>query len=94
MAGSEQLSDEDLLLETVMLRLRTREGLDLRAVEERFGVDLLELNRALVERSVEEALLIRDGAWIRPTLDGLAVADGIAGAFRLSPQGSRKEALP
>ncbi len=91
--GSERLSDEELLLETVMLRLRTREGLNLDDVEKRFGVDLLALNRALVEKSVDEALLVKDGAWIRPTLDGLAVADGIAGAFHLSRQPG-KEAPP
>jgi oxygen-independent coproporphyrinogen-3 oxidase len=84
-AGSERLSREELLLETLMLRLRTREGLDLDDIEKRFGVDLFDLNRALIEKSQEDALLVRDGSWIRPTLDGLAVADGLAGAFRLSP---------
>jgi oxygen-independent coproporphyrinogen-3 oxidase len=84
-AGSEGLSGEELLLETLMLRLRTREGLDLDDIERRFGVDLLALNRALIEKSLEDALLVREGSWIRPTLDGLAVADGLAGAFRLSP---------
>jgi oxygen-independent coproporphyrinogen-3 oxidase len=85
-AGSEELSSEELLLETLMLRLRTREGIDLDDIEKRFGVDLLDLNRALIDRSLEDALLVRDGSWIRPTVDGLAVADGLAGAFRLSPR--------
>ncbi len=84
-AGTEALSREELLLETLMLRLRTREGFDLDDIEKRFGVDLLDLNRALLETSLEEALLVRDGSWIRPTLDGLAVADGLAAAFHLPP---------
>lgn len=84
-AGKERLGDEELLLETLMLRLRTREGFDLDDIESRFGIDLLELNRALIEKSLEDALLVREGSWIRPTLDGLAVADGLASAFRLSP---------
>ncbi len=84
-AGSERLSDEELLLETLMLRLRTREGLDLEEVEKRFGVDLGDLNRKLIAKSVEDALLVREGSRIRPTLDGLAVADGLASSFRLSP---------
>ncbi len=84
-AGSESLRGEELLLETLMLRLRTREGFDLDDILERFGVDLLDLNRALIDKSLEDALLVRDGSWLRPTLDGLAVADGLAGAFRLSP---------
>lgn len=82
--GSERLGDEELLLETLMLRLRTREGLDLWDIERRFDVDLLDLNRALIEKSIEGALLVREGTRIRPTLDGLAVADGLASAFRLS----------
>jgi oxygen-independent coproporphyrinogen-3 oxidase len=82
-AGRERLADEELLLETLMLRLRTREGFDLDEVERRFGVDLLDLNRAFIEKALEDALLVRDGSWIRPTLDGLAVADGLASAFRL-----------
>jgi oxygen-independent coproporphyrinogen-3 oxidase len=84
-AGSEGLGGEELLLEILMLRLRTREGLDLDDIEKRFGVDLLALNRALIERGLEDALLVREGTWIRPTLDGLAVADGLASAFRFSP---------
>jgi len=84
-AGSEGLGSEELLLETLMLRLRTREGLDLDDVRKRFAVDLLDLNRALIEKGLEDALLIREGSWIRPTLDGLAVADGLASSFRLSP---------
>ena len=68
-----------------MLRLRTREGLDFEQVSRRFGVDLFDLNRALIERGLEDALLVREGSWIRPTLEGLAVADALASAFRLSP---------
>jgi coproporphyrinogen III oxidase-like Fe-S oxidoreductase len=68
-----------------MLRLRTREGLDLHQVWRRFGVDLFDLNRALIERGLEDGLLVREGSWIRPTLEGLAVADGLASSFRLSP---------
>jgi oxygen-independent coproporphyrinogen-3 oxidase len=84
-AGSEELDDEDLLLETLMLRLRTPEGVDLGAIESRFGFDLLGLNRSLVERAREDDLLVREGSFLRPTVDGLAVADGLARAFLLSP---------
>jgi putative oxygen-independent coproporphyrinogen III oxidase len=84
-AGREELGVEELLLETLMLRLRTREGLDLEDVENRFGVDLLGLNRALIEKGLQDALLVREGSWIRPTLDGLAIADGLASSFRLAP---------
>jgi oxygen-independent coproporphyrinogen-3 oxidase len=84
-AGREILGSEELLLETLMLGLRTREGVDLDDIERRFGVDLLDLNRTFIDESLKDALLIREGSRIRPTLDGLAVADGLAAAFRLPP---------
>jgi oxygen-independent coproporphyrinogen-3 oxidase len=83
-AGREELHEEDLLLETLMLRLRTPFGVDLEELETRFRVDLLDLNRDLIERSIEGGLMVRERGRIRPTLDGLAVADGLAGAFRIS----------
>ncbi len=83
-AGMEELGDEELLLETLMLRLRTPAGVDLDAIEKRFGVDLLDVNGAFIRRSLSEGLLVREGSSIRPTLDGLAVADGLASAFRIS----------
>jgi oxygen-independent coproporphyrinogen-3 oxidase len=81
-AGRELLGDDDLLVETLMLRLRTRDGIDLRSVRERFGVDLRESNRALIERAVEDGLLVSDGFVLKPTTAGLAVADSLAGSFR------------
>jgi putative oxygen-independent coproporphyrinogen III oxidase len=82
--AEEQLDDDALLLETVMLRLRTRDGLDLDRVRERFGVSLLDRNRVVVRTAIEDGLLVLDGSTLRPTLDGLAVADGLAGRFRWS----------
>lgn len=81
-ADRETLDDEALLLETLMLRLRTRDGLDLRFVNERFGVDLLALNPSFVESTLADALFVLDGGMLRPTLDGLALADGLASGFR------------
>jgi oxygen-independent coproporphyrinogen-3 oxidase len=82
LAGRERLDDEALLLETLMLRLRTRDGLDLDLVRARFGIDLLDLNRSFVDRALSESLLILEGALLRPTVDGLALADGLASRFR------------
>lgn len=78
-AGSEELSDEDLALEAVMLGLRTVEGIDL----ERFH--LLERNAALIERLSREGLLRVGAGRLAPTLQGLAVADHLARNFDLAP---------
>ncbi len=82
-AGSESLETRDLALETVMLALRTTEGLDLALFAERFGLDLVERNRRLVERSIAGGLLCREEGRLAPTLEGLAVADGLAAAFEV-----------
>ncbi len=82
-AGEEELSQADLLLEVLMLRLRTSEGLDLESIEERFGVDLLAANQELVERLIGEGRFVLDGARLRPTLKGMAIADSLAAEFSL-----------
>ena len=80
-AGGESLAPADLALETVMLGLRTTAGIDLRRFEETFGFDLAEHNRAHVQRAVAEGLLGHDDRRLRPTLDGLLRADGLAAGF-------------
>ena len=77
------LDDEDLLLETLMLRLRTQDGVNFETLEKTFGVDLLETNRELVSRLSDEGLVKLEGRRLSPTIDGLAVADSLASAFEL-----------
>lgn len=83
-AGIERLSDADLALETVMLGLRTTEGIDLDAFRARFGIDLVERNRALVDELGERGYLRNAGTRLAPTVKGLAVADGLASRLRLA----------
>jgi oxygen-independent coproporphyrinogen-3 oxidase len=84
-AGEETLSDADLALEALMLGLRTAEGVDLGRFRERFGVDLVARNWALVERLVGEGLVEVAEGRLRPTLKGFAVADGLPAGFDLAP---------
>jgi oxygen-independent coproporphyrinogen-3 oxidase len=80
---SELLDANALALEALMTGLRTYGGVDLERVRADFGVELLPRNRELVERLVERGLVSCDGARVSPTLDGLAVADGLARAFEI-----------
>ncbi len=82
-SGKESLDNDQLLLETIVLRLRTRDGLDFDAIIERFNVDLLASNRGLVDRLCDEGLVELDGHCLRPTLEGLAVADSLASSLQL-----------
>ena len=84
--AEESLGPKQMATEAVMLGLRTAAGIDLDAFTMRYGVDLLAVNAALVERLVAEGHLAAradpGGArWLVPTASGLAVADGMATAF-------------
>jgi oxygen-independent coproporphyrinogen III oxidase len=83
-AGEETLAAADLALERVMLGLRTVEGVDLPPLRA-LGFDLLAANAPLLERLQDQRLLRVDGDRLVPTLDGWAVADGLAGALSLGP---------
>jgi putative oxygen-independent coproporphyrinogen III oxidase len=82
-AGSEELTREDLALEALMLGLRTVEGIDLAAFQERYGVDLLKRNEPLIERLVREDLVRIEGDLLIPTFAGLAVTDSLARDFEI-----------
>ena len=82
-AGTEELTRQDLALEALMLGLRTTDGIDLDAFRERFGVDLQKRNEPLIERLVREGLLRIQGDALAPTLAGLAVTDSLARAFEI-----------
>jgi hypothetical protein len=76
--------------EALLLGLRTVAGIDLEGFRARYGLDLRAANEGLVSRLVDEGrIVVRSGAeggpWLAPTLSGLAVADGLAAAFDLSP---------
>jgi oxygen-independent coproporphyrinogen-3 oxidase len=81
--GDERPTHEQLLLEALMLGLRTAEGVDLDSLKRRYGVDLLARNSAVIERFGESGHLDADGARLRPTLAGLAIADTLARSFVL-----------
>lgn len=80
---SEDLDTEALLLEALMTGLRTYRGVDLSELRLRWGVDLLAPNRTLIETLVDEGLVDLVGTRLRPTLDGLALADSLAPRFRI-----------
>jgi oxygen-independent coproporphyrinogen-3 oxidase len=83
-AELEQLTNEALMLEAVMLGLRTRDGLDPHRIRQRYGFDLIRENEELIELWIEEGLLEERDRHLRPTIKGLAVAEGLAAAIRLS----------
>ena len=84
-AGDETLGEEELALEALMLGLRTAAGIDLAGFRARHGVDLPAANCELVRRLEGEGLATVEAGRFALTLDGLALADGLAGLFVLRP---------
>jgi oxygen-independent coproporphyrinogen-3 oxidase len=85
--GSENLSDEQLGQEVVMLGLRTTDGVDLDRLHDRYGVDLLAANRDAIERWIAGDRLRLEGATLRPTVSGMAIADAIVRSLELRRPG-------
>lgn len=79
--GEEVLTTGQRCLESLFLGLRTSEGISLDGFREEHGIDLLALQGGLVERSAAEGLLVVDGGALKPTVRGMAVADGLARLF-------------
>jgi coproporphyrinogen III oxidase-like Fe-S oxidoreductase len=68
-------------LEALMLGFRTAAGVDLERLNRRHGIDLLARNADVIERFSVSGHLDVDGAKLRPTLAGLAIADTLARSF-------------
>jgi oxygen-independent coproporphyrinogen III oxidase len=67
--------------EAIMLALRTAEGVDLAAFRERYGIDVNERYRAVVDDLVAAGVLAADAAHLRLTERGRFVANDVCGAF-------------
>lgn len=79
----EQLAPRDVALEALMLGLRTEDGVDLGAVERELGHDLRQINASRLEQWQEAGLVALEGARVRPTRQGYAVADRLAAELDL-----------
>ena len=82
-ADVEQLTDRELLLETVMMGLRQRSGIDCAAVEGRFGIDPVAANGERSEAWERAGWLRVRGQRLEPTLQGMARADRLAAEWEL-----------
>lgn len=86
-AGAETVQPAGRALEEAFLRLRTADGLGLAGFAARYGAEVVEANRARFRRWRERGLVSfaegAGGTVLRPTLEGLAVADAVAAEMDL-----------
>ena len=79
--GEETLTERQRALETLMLGLRTTDGVDLASLEKRFLVDVIRSNAVTISDLEAEGLISRRGDLIAPTPAGMAVADALVRAI-------------
>ncbi len=77
-ADEERLRPEQLRLETLFLGFRTAAGVDIDAFYRKFKRDLLKEKSVMLKHLQQEGLVVIENGYIRPTLNGMAVADQLA----------------
>ena len=77
-AEEETLSLEQLRIEFIFTRLRTREGLDLTEFERRFSYDLREKNQTLLAEWEKSGLAILANSHLKLSFSGRMLADSMA----------------
>lgn len=81
--AAETLEAKDLVLESLMLGLRTREGADLAEIRRRWSIDVEAGNAARIAAWKNAGLLADVPHRLVPTLRGFAVADRLAAEIEL-----------
>jgi oxygen-independent coproporphyrinogen-3 oxidase len=76
-AETEILAGEQLLLESLYLGMRTREGIDLETFAERYGCDLIAEKGTVLSALQDQGLITIQEGRLRPTRAGLAVSDSL-----------------
>lgn len=76
--ASETLDIEQLRMEALFLRLRTKKGIDLERYHRRYGYDLIKEKGPVLAELTEQGLIEITGGIVRPTRSGMAVADTLA----------------
>lgn len=82
--GTEKLDQQTLILEKLMLGLRTHAGVDFDDLPGGMGPALWNANQSIIDRLVKRGQVTVHGSRLSPTLDGLAIADTLARSFDLS----------
>ena len=78
---SEELSNEEKAREAIMLALRMRQGLNVPAFEQRFGLNFAELAGAALQQHLDDGFLTQQADYVSLTTEGLLIADTIISDF-------------
>ena len=78
---AEELTPEQQMFEYLFLRLRLRDGIDMNAFEQRFGVSFLDKYNEPLHRLMSENLVEQEGQYLRLSEKGWMVADFVSTYF-------------
>ncbi len=81
--GEESLTKRQRAFETLMLGMRTADGVDLAELERRFGTEVIGPNVDILHSLEAQGLIRRGEDLIAPTPQGMAVADALVRAIRI-----------
>ncbi len=82
-ASAETLTKSQRLGEALWLGIRRTDGIDVRAIEQRLGIDATPMLGRVFEEHARAGWIERIGTRIRLTADGLLVADAVGSAYLL-----------
>ncbi len=80
-ADEETLSETDIIVEYIMLRLRLRKGIEFEDFEKRFKNSFLSRFEEAVSKTQKAGLITVDKAGIRPTLKGFDLQNALIGEY-------------
>ena len=75
------MSDDEWLGDALFMGLRLTEGLDLRLIEQRYGISVMEKYGAVLAPFIEKKRLLWESGRLRLTREGMLIANDIMGAF-------------
>ena len=75
--GGETLDENDEMQYQIMLNLRTKYGIDLDIFKMKYGVDLYEQNKSIIDEFVSQGLLILKNKHLIATYEGMMILDQI-----------------
>jgi len=75
------LSDGERLGDALFMGLRVTEGLDVRLIEQRYGISVMEKYRSALAPFIKKKRLLCESGRLRLTREGMLIANEVMGAF-------------
>jgi oxygen-independent coproporphyrinogen-3 oxidase len=75
--ANETLTTEQLIMETILLGLRTRSGIDIEAFDQKFEVDFLQIFQETITELEDDGMIIKEQNRVKLSLKGMSYLDSV-----------------